>query len=131
MKLRMIISLLFALPLLLGCEESESRLFCDVTLVTALPDGRTIVRMEADETLSGTYLRNVNNRMDYSLPVFVNNRGTVRVQKGVYLISFDAVATFSDGSVARVRSSEHANAERAVNLLGDVEAVTLNLTVIN
>ena len=120
MKLRMIISLLFALPLLLGCEESESRLFCDVTLVTALPDGRTIVRMEADETLSGTYLRNVNNRMDYALPVFVN-----------YLISFDAVATFSDGSVARVRSSEHANAERAVNLLGDVEAVVLNLTVIN
>ena len=88
----MIISLLFALPLLFGCEESESRLFCDV---------------------------------------FVNNRGTVRVQKGVYLISFDAVATFSDGSVARVRSSEHANAERAVNLLGDVEAVVLNLTVIN
>ena len=135
MKLR---TLTFLLPLLLlgqvcaSCEDNADQLlFCDVTLMPALPDGRTIVRMEVDTTLASTYLRNVNNRQNYEFPIFVNNRGTVRVQKGVYLISFDARATFSDGTTARVRSSQHANPEKAVTLLNDTEAVVLQLTLLN
>lgn len=134
MKLR---TLTFLLPFLLlgqvcaSCEDNADQLlFCDVTLMPALPDGRTIVRMEVDTTLASTYLRNVNNRQNYEFPIFVNNRGTVRVQKGVYLISFDAEASFSDGTSARVRCFEYSNAERAVSLLGDTEAVVLNLTLI-
>ena len=138
MKLQTFTASRFLLPLLLlvsllnvSCEESDGQqLFCDVTLLPSLPDGRTIVRMEVDESLQSTYLRNVNNRQDYDFPIFVNNRGTVRVQKGVYLISFDAVVSFSDGSSARVRSSEYSNAERAVGLLDDTEVVVLKLALI-
>lgn len=122
---------LLAALLCVSCEDdTDGVLFCDVTLLPSLPDGRAIVRMEVDTTLASTYLRNVNNRRSYDFPIFVNNRGSVRVQKGVYLISFDAVASFADGTSARVRCSEHSNAERAVNLLADTEAVTLNLTLI-
>lgn len=85
--------LLVLLTVLTACEDrGDEHLFCDVTLMTSLPDGRSIVRMEADASLAGTFLRNVNNRQEYDFPLFVNNRGTVRVQKGVYLISFDARA---------------------------------------
>ena len=123
--------LLVLLTVLTACEDrGDEHLFCDVTLMTSLPDGRSIVRMEADASLAGTFLRNVNNRQEYDFPLFVNNRGTVRVQKGVYLISFDAEASFSDGTSARVRCFEYSNAERAVSLLGDTEAVVLNLTLI-
>ena len=124
--------LLVLLTVLTACEDrGDEHLFCDVTLMTSLPDGRSIVRMEADASLAGTFLRNVNNRQEYDFPLFVNNRGTVRVQKGVYLISFDARATFSDGTTARVRSSQHANPEKAVTLLNDTEAVVLQLTLLN
>ena len=67
----------------------------------------------------------------YDFPVFVNNKGTLRVQKGVYLISFDAKAILQDGSIVSVRSSEHSNAERAVTLLGEREEITLNLTLLD
>ncbi len=127
------------LPLLLlvmlvqtSCEEdTDQNLFSNVTLIPTLSDGRTIVRMEVDTTLTSTYFRNINNSIEYDFPIFANNRGTVRVQKGVYLISFDATASFSDGSSSVVRCSEHAYSEGAVSLLNDSESVVLNLTIIN
>ncbi len=115
-----------------SCDKMETdTLFCNLTLSASLPDGAAIVRMEVDKSLESTYIRNFNNRMEYDFPVFVNNKGTLRVQKGVYLISFDAKATLQDGSIVSVRSSEHSNAERAVTLLGEREEITLNLTLLD
>lgn len=131
--MRLKIFSIFALLLAAAsCEKAEpDTLFCNLILSASLPDGEAIVRMEVDKSLESTYMRNVNNRMEYDFPVFVNNRGALRVQKGVYLISFDAKATLQDGSIVRVRSSEHSNAERAVTLLGEREEITLNLTLLN
>lgn len=115
-----------------SCEDkTEEKLYCDLILRAQLPDGRTIVRMEADETLTSTYLRNINNRMEYEFPIFINNQGTVRVQKGVYVLSFDAIVTFDNGKTARVRSSEYTTSEKAINLLTNSETVILNLTLLN
>lgn len=123
---------IFVLLAAASCEKAEpDTLFCNLTLSASLPNGAEIVRMEVDKSLESTYMRNVNNRMEYDFPVFVNNRGALHVQKGVYLISFDAKATLQDGSIVSVRSSEHSNAERAVTLLGEREEITLNLTLLN
>lgn len=129
MKLR-IFCILFTV-VFAGCGNTDENLFCDLTLRTSLDDGRTVIRMEVDASLEGTYLRNVNNRMEYDFPLFINGQGSVQVQKGVYIISFDGEAILSDGRTVTVRSSEHTSAETAVELLGDAEEVVLNLTVIN
>ena len=115
-----------------SCDDNTDRnIYTQVTMVAELPDGRSIVRMEADETLDGTYLRNINNRMEYEFPLFINNCGNVKLQKGVYLIAFDADATFADGTTARVRCSEYSAAETAAELLDDNETIVLRLTQIN
>ena len=92
-----------------------------------MPDGRNIVRMEVDQTLAGTFIRNLNTRMDYDFPLFVNGEGTVKLLKGVYLIAFDATATFADGKSKRVRYSGSSSPAKALNLLGDNEVVVLKL----
>ena len=61
-----------------SCDKMETdTLFCNLTLSASLPDGAAIVRMEVDKSLESTYIRNINNRMEYDFPVFVNNKGTL------------------------------------------------------
>ena len=55
----------------------------------------------------------------------------MKLQKGVYLIAFDADATFADGTTARVRCSGYSAAETAAELLDDNETIVLRLTQIN
>lgn len=115
-----------------SCDEStDQNIYAQVTMVAELSDGRSIVRMEVDESLEGTYLRNINNRMEYEFPLFINNCGSVKLQKGVYLIAFDADAIFADGTTARVRCSSYSAAETAAELLNDNETIVLYLTQIN
>ncbi len=115
-----------------SCEkDADQDIYTQVTMIARLTDGRSIVRMEVDETLDGTYLRNINNRMDYEYPLFINNYGSVRLQKGIYLMAFEADAVFADGTTARVRCSGYSTAETAVELLDDYETIELYLTQIN
>jgi len=112
-----------------GCERdlSEKNLFTTVSMQVQMPDGSNIVRMEVDNTLAGTYIRNLNTQMDFDFPLFVNGEGTVKLLKGVYLISFDATASFSNGKRKRVRYSGNSSPEKAVNLLKDKEVIVLKL----
>ena len=110
-----------------GCKKQSDDIYTTVSLRAQMPDGRNIVRMEVDETLAGSFIRNLNTRMDYDFPLFVNGEGTVKLLKGVYLISFDATATFSNGKHKRVRYSRSSSPEKALNLLNDNEIVVLKL----
>ncbi|MDD7454647.1 MAG: hypothetical protein PUK70_00110 [Bacteroidales bacterium] len=115
-----------------SCEKNEDQnIYSFVTLKGVLPDGRQIVRMEANYDLASTFMRNLNNRLEYQLPIFTNNEASMVVQKGVYLVSFDATATFPDGSSARVRSAEHVAPKNALFLMNDKDTVTLNLKYLN
>ncbi len=132
MKYNLIYLIFIVLLTFTSCnDESTQSLFSQVTFRAELPDGRKIVRMEVDKTLPSTYLRNLNSYTNYEFPLFVNNQGTTRLQKGIYLISFDAIATFEDGTTARVRSSQYSNAENALPLLNDNENIPLILYLIN
>ena len=111
-----------------GCgKDSTDNLFTIVSLQAQMPDGSNIVRMEVDQTLAGSYIRNLNTRMDFDFPLFINGEGTIKLLKGVYLISFDATAIFSNGKQKRVRYSGNNSLEKAVNLLHDKETVILKL----
>ncbi len=115
-----------------SCEKNaDQNIYTQVTFVAELADGRSIMRMEVDKTLNGTFLRNLNTMMEYELPLFINNRGNVKLQKGIYLIGFDADATFADGTTARVRCSGHTAQSTAIELLNDYETIVLPLTQIN
>lgn len=122
-----IFCLLSLFALFCGCKKQSDDIYTTVLLKAQMPDGRNIVRMEVDETLAGTFIRNLNTRMDYDFPLFVNGEGTVKLLKGVYLIAFDATATFADGKSKRVRYSGSSSPAKALNLLGDNEVVVLKL----
>lgn len=122
-----IFCMLSLFALFCGCKKQSDDIYTTVSLRAQMPDGRNIVRMEVDETLAGTFIRNLNTRMDYDFPLFVNGEGTVKLLKGVYLISFDATATFSNGKSKRVRYSGSSSPEKALNLLNDNEIVVLKL----
>ncbi len=111
-----------------GCETGNDRnIYCDLSLEARLPDGRNMVTMRVKEELKGSFMLNLNTSHDYDFPLFVNGRGRMTVQKGVYMISFDAEATFEDGTVKTVRCSQHNAPDKAVNLVGDTESLVLDL----
>ena len=111
-----------------GCgKDLTDNLFTTVSLQAQMPDGSNIVRMEVDQTLAGSYIRNLNTRMDFDFPLFINGEGTVKLLKGVYLIAFDATATFSNGKQKRVRYSGNNSPAKAVSLLHDNETIILKL----
>ena len=109
----------------------EESVFTEVDIELVLPDGRNAVLLtvEGDENVS--FFRNLNTKENYAYPRFVNCRGSMRVQKGVYLLGFDALADFGDGTVRRVRSASHRQLADAVYLIGDKETLVLKLTYLN
>jgi len=121
---RLIVSIL-SLFLLWSCQQES--LFCDVSFTVTIPEEDGIVAINIDPELPGNYFRNLNTGESYDLPLFVNGKGSVRVLKGVYLLSFDGVAALSDGRSVRVRSAEHSTPREAFALIGDQEEVRLNL----
>lgn len=122
------ISLLF----LCSCMGNiEKNIFCDLTIRANVSDGRNIVTMTVDESLAGSIIMNLNTSQDFDYPVFVNGKGEVRLLKGVYMMAFDADATFEDGSTGRVRCSQYNSPDKTISLTGDSEEITLELYYIN
>jgi len=123
-----ILLLLTALCACWSCGKIRQQdLLCNLAMELVLPDGANAITLEIDPALEGNYIRNLNTMDTCPFPVFVNNRGSVQLLKGAYLISFDGVATFADGTVRKVRCSEHAAPAQCVELLEGSATLTLNL----
>ena len=119
------------LAVLCSCTKpAVDNLYCQLSLQATLPDGRQAVSITVDPALPGNQLRNLNTGISYPFPTFVNNLGSLQVQKGVYVISFDGDALFADGSHATVRFSAYGTPATAVNLMGDTEVLDLKLTIL-
>jgi len=86
-----------------------------------------MVALTIDNTLTGNYFRNLNTGETYDYPVFVNGKCELRVLKGVYVLAFDGVGAFQDGTAIRVRSAQYATMLDAVSLTEDEVVVNLKL----
>lgn len=128
-----VLTALAASVLCLGCRKaSEPNIFTIVQLrVTCHAASADVERLEVDNALEGSFIRDLNTRQDYEIPVFQKGQATVKLRKGVYLIAFDGVATFSDGQRKRVRCSSHNYPDKAVALLEDTRTLQLELTILN
>ncbi len=124
------VALTFAVSLS-GCTKyDDAELFTSLTLETELPDGAKAVLVNADNSLKGTFIRNVNTLQSFDYPAFVKGRCTVRIPRGVYMLSFDGTATLDDGSKIKVRYAGNNTYESAVTLLDASEKMVLKLTVL-
>ena len=122
---------MMALAVLCSCtKDVEENILCTVTLHASLPDGSQIVSMTVDPTMPGNMFRNLNTGINYTFPVFVNNACSLQVQKGVYLIAFDAQAMLKDGSMRNVRFTAWKNPLSAVSLLKDTELLEIELILL-
>ncbi len=115
--------------LLTQCTGTDSDIYARITFRCDLTDNRTIVWLEVDNSLSSNYIRNINNKQEYDVPLFVNSVGSTIILKGVYMIAFDGTAHFADGSTAKVRYTGNSSIETAIQLLDD-DFVILNLDYI-
>lgn len=120
------ILLLALLAVSCGKVEQED-LLCTVTVECTFPDGANAITLEVDSAPAGNYFRNMNTLEDFPIPTIVNNRCTMRVLKGAYLVAFDGTATFADGTVRNVRCAGHSVPAQCVELLTDEASLTLEL----
>jgi len=116
-------ALILLMLLLVSCTRQD--LFCRVTL--QVESERAMVALTIDNTLTGNYFRNLNTGETYDYPVFVNGKCELRVLKGVYVLAFDGVGAFQDGTAIRVRSAQYATMLDAVSLTEDEVVVNLKL----
>ena len=120
--------LLTAILSLASCEvDGGENIYSEVDFSVRLPDDARIAVLRIDYTLAGTFLRNINTRYEYTLPVFIDSRCHIKVRKGIYVLSFDGDATLADGTVRRVRFAGHSVNRDALSLTSDHESVLLNL----
>ncbi|MBR1887455.1 MAG: hypothetical protein IJ813_03195 [Bacteroidales bacterium] len=127
MKTRFFI-LIAALCLACSCgTKVEPELFSVVEVNLATEDGEPVVSMTVSPSLEGNQFKNLNTGINYSFPQFQNSHCTMRVQKGVYVIGFDGVASLPGGVRRRVRHYSHIDPVNAVNLLDASETITLDL----
>jgi len=111
-------------------KNADQDIYCDVTLQAVLPDGGDIITLEVDMSVKGNFFRNLNTQQDYDYPIFANNKCTLRVLKGVYILAFDGKALLSDGSYRTVRCSQYTAPADAVTLLEDSQTLELDLTIL-
>lgn len=129
--LRRILAAALCAVMFSGCTKyDDAGLFTSLTLETELPDGAKAVLVTADNSLKGTFIRNVNTLQSFDYPAFVNGRCTLRIPRGVYMLSFDGTATLDDGSKIKVRYAGNNTYESAVTLLEENEKMVLKLTVL-
>ncbi len=120
--------LLVLLGLATGCTREN--IWCTLVLVPEHPDGIGIASWEIDSSLKGNYIRNVNTLETYSFPQLIAGKGRVKVMKGMYALSFDAVAELEDGSYRKVRFTGYSTEANAVAVLDDDVTLTLPLTLL-
>ena len=127
-----VICLLLLSAALCGCEKNpDQNIFTIVTMNVSCPSvSAGIERVEVDNSLDGSFIRDLNTRQEYEIPVFQVGTATVRLRKGIYMISFDGKAVFSDGQRKKVRFAGHNSPMTSVTLLNDKETLNLELTVI-
>lgn len=124
--MRKLVVILCSLLLAVSCSKEEN-LWCNVSIEASLASGEKLTAITIDSSKDGNYFRNLNTLEEYKYPTLVNGKGILRVLKGVYVLSFDGIATLENGSVKRVRCSEHSMPLSAAVLTGDNETLVLNL----
>lgn len=124
--------LLMLSVVLCGCEkDSGQNAFSIVTLNVTCPSvSAGIERGEVDNSLDGSFIRDLNTRQEYDIPTFQVGTATVKLRKGIYMISFDGKAVFSDGQRKKVRFAGYNSPMTSVTLLNDKETLNLELTVL-
>lgn len=124
--------ILFFSILLCGCEkDSGQNIFTIVTLNVTCPSvNAEIERVEVDNSLDGSFIRDLNTKQEYEIPTFQVGTTTVKLRKGLYMISFDGKAVFSDGQRKKVRFAAYNSPATAIELLSDKETLNLELTVL-
>ncbi len=129
---RIIIGLILLSAAVCGCEKNpDENIFTIVTMNVTCPAVKAgIERVEIDNSLDGSFIRDLNTRQTYEIPVFQVGSATVRLRKGIYMISFDGKAVFSDGQRKKVRFAGYNSPMTSVKLLGDKETLNLELTVL-
>ena len=118
--------------LVCGCEkDSGQNVFTIVTLNVTCPSVNAgIERVDVDNSLDGSFIRDLNTKQEYEIPTFQVGTATVRLRKGIYMISFDGKAVFSDGQRKKVRFAGYNSPMTSVSLLNDKETLNLELTVL-
>lgn len=124
--------LLMLSVVLCSCEkDSGQNVFSIVTLNVTCPSVSVgIERVEVDNSLDGSFIRDLNTRQEYDIPTFQVGTATVKLRKGIYMISFDGKAVFSDGQRKKVRFAGYNSPMTSVTLLNDKETLNLELTVL-
>lgn len=116
---------------LCGCEKDPGQnIYTIVTMNVSCPSvSAGIERVEVDNSLDGSFIQDLNTRQEYEIPDFQVGTATVRLRKGIYMISFDGKAVFSDGQRKKVRFAGYNSPMTSVALLNDKETLNLELTV--
>lgn len=130
---RIIRNLFLSLPIFLcGCgSDMEQNIFTIVTINVTCPSvNAKIERVEVDNSLDGSFICDLNTRQRYEIPTFQIGTATVKLRKGLYMISFDGKAVFSDGQRRKVRFAGYNSPMTSVSLLNDKETLNLELSVL-
>ena len=110
-----------------ACSDDTADIYADVEMLLAAPDGELIQIVRPDNGQATTFLRDINNNRVYAIPSFIDNRATVRVEKGVYVMAFDGEAVMPDGTVRRVRMTGHSVIKDALTFNEAKVTITLNI----
>jgi len=129
---KIIILIIASLICFSSCEKNKKQdVFSNVKITLKMPDYRHIKFMNVDMSVKGNFFQNLNTLQKYDFPIFTDGTAYLEVLKGVYIISFDATARFSDGSTGKIRAAEHNSPDKAVNLLKEKEEIELILIALD
>ncbi len=117
-----------ALALTSGCSRQE--IWSTLVLRAQMPDGEEIAMITIDPSIEGNVIRNINTLEKYDFPAFIGGTARLTVLKGLYVISFDAVAELTDGREKKVRFSGYSTEANAAEVVDDEVTLNLNLTVL-
>ncbi|MCM1450635.1 MAG: hypothetical protein NC102_00030 [Clostridium sp.] len=118
--------MLMALPFS-ACSDDPADLYAEVEMILATDASDHIQIVRPDNGQPTTFLTDINNKRVYEIPTFIDNRATVRVEKGVYVMAFDADAVMPNGVVKRVRMLGHSVMHDALTFDKARQTVTLKI----
>lgn len=113
-----------------GCRKlDEEGLHTEVTIRLVMPDSRPVARLEIRDEASGFY--NINTYERTVFPVPDANTATVRLRRGVYTFTVEAVATYDDGTTRLLRCADYNQITQAVTWVREQESIVLLLKSVN